>query len=77
MAKKPPCTPTCPKRFAKPDGTNCHSTCKDFVLWKAEDEADKAARKQVLTRENVSTAASKAARLNVYREQQKKQRGNK
>lgn len=32
-----PCTPDCPKRCAEP---NCHSTCKEFLKFRAKVDAD-------------------------------------
>lgn len=34
---KSPCTPNCPKRCAEP---NCHSTCKEFLEFRAKVDAD-------------------------------------
>lgn len=34
---KSPCTPDCPKRCPDP---NCHSTCKDFLEFRAKVDAE-------------------------------------
>ena len=51
MAKKnaTPCPPNCPKRNA-----TCHSVCKDYLEWRAEKDAARDQRNQILAREGAA-----------------------
>ena len=49
MRKKPPCSPDCPRRTV-----TCHSFCKDYKTWKAEDEERKRIRDEARAREDIT-----------------------